>query len=350
MMNSELFSNQRVLCITDKYLLTYKSGIIRLFGNNKQIDSKRIGDWKNKLSIVERLCRLEPRCATMISSFECIFSFNGCVYYYNFQSKELKIEHYFDRGMRNPLSFCKMHDSDNEVNVYYGEYIWNVNKGPVAIYRRYQNSWEKVFEFSNNLVTHIHNLIYDDEREVFYILTGDSDAESGIWIADPKFNHVHLLVGGKQEYRSCVAFPVVQGLIIATDTPLEKNYLSLIVIENNEVREVKRVLEIPGSCIYGTTNKSKYYISTTVEPDSSLSKWDYRLTYKLGKGISDRYSHILEIDKDGTIKEVFKAKKDIMPIWLFQFGNFLFPYNETNKLLIVAQSLQLGHGITIELK
>ena len=349
-MKNNKIGNGRVLCITEQYCLIYKNGYLNLFDNNVLSDRKSIGDWKNKLTLLSRLMRLEPRCATMISEHECLLSYNGAVYLYDFEYKTFKQEHQFDRGMKNPLSFCKVLDCNGMVKIYYGEYIWNKNKGPVAIYRRDNDGWEKVFEFSEVLVTHIHNIVYDEYRNRFYILTGDSDEESGIWIADIEFKNVKLLIGGKQEFRSCVAFPAEDGLIFATDTPLETNYLSLIRIKNDKVKKVERLCSLPGSCIYGEVVGSKCYISTTVEPDSSLPTWWYRLTYRLGKGIKDRYSHVYEIDNNCRVNEIYKQRKDFMPLWLFQFGNILFPYNETKKLYIVTQSLKGGHGKTIELK
>ena len=92
----------------------------------------------------------------------------------------------------------------------------------------------------------------------------------------------------------------------------------------------------------------EYIFATSVEPDSTLPTWRYRFTRKLGAGVKNRYSYILVVDKNGTIIREYKEKKDAWPIWLFQFGNFMFPYNTSDRLYATTQALQCGHGITIK--
>jgi hypothetical protein len=41
---------------------------------------------------------------------------------------------------------------------------------------------------------------------------------------------------------------------------------------------------------------------------------------------------------------VLKLKKDILPMGLFEFGNFLFPDNELGTLTFLPRSLRGGSG------
>ena len=337
----------RVLSVSERYVLLYKRGSLVLYSNdqkNKFINKITLGNWTRNFTFLNRLFRKEPRCAVEISNFEFLISYDGKILRYDIKANKLFEEHRYGKGMKNPLCFCVEKKTDGTNNIYYGEYIWNEKKEPVAIYKRCKKGWHKVFEFSAGMITHIHNIVFDENKKCFYILTGDMDKESGIWIANYDFSLVRPLVIGKQAYRACVLFPVDDGVVFATDTPLEKNSISKMIVKDNTAVSIQKITALPGSCIYGGLIDGNYYFATTVEPDSSLSNIRYRCTYKLGKGIRDRYSYIICITKDGIVKEIYKSRKDIFPMWLFQFGNFIFPYNETNNVIVVAQALKCGHG------
>lgn len=349
---SKVFCRGKVLCATEQYVLYYRKGCLFVAHTDTSdtvMQSYPLGTRFSGLSVLERLTRSEPRCAVMLSKDVALISFSGAVLRYDIRSNKLITEHLYDKGMRNPLQFCVRPMADGDKNVYYGEYIWNQEKGPVAVFKREKNVWGKVYEFPANSITHIHGIVYDPYRNCFYILTGDADSESGIWVADEAFATVKPLLIGKQAYRSCVAFPTENGLLYATDTPLGKNGIYAATVQGDNCTTIEEKYVLPGSCIFGTYLGNKFYFSTTVEPDSTLPNWRYRLTNKLGAGILDRYSHVIQVEPDGSAKEIFKRKKDALPMWLFQFGNIQFPYNETDKLLINLQSLKNRHGLTLQL-
>ena len=66
------------------------------------------------------------------------------------------------------------------------------------------------------------------------------------------------------------------------------------------------------------------YFETSVEGDPTVGKFRYRFFNKLGKGVKDRFVHIMKYQKGGPLEEIAKFKKDILPMWLFQFGNATF--------------------------
>ena len=287
----------KLLCVAGEYLLSYRRGVLLLSKKkapNCIISKLRIGSFLSRFELLSRFLRLEPRCAAPIDDRRILISHNGRILVYDIHINEISIDHVYERGMKNPLSFCIVEEQAGNI-IYYGEYIHNTECGPVAVYKREKEKWEKVFEFPANTVTHIHGVVHDKYRNQFIILTGDSDSESGIWIADKSFKTVVPILTGKQQYRACVAFPRHDGLIYATDTPLETNALYYLKYDIADGNKLKKLCDIPGSCIYGTRINGNEYISTTVEPDSSLAGWKYRLTYRLGKGIKDRYSYIFMI-------------------------------------------------------
>ena len=351
-MKEERYLDERLLYISDYDSLSYKKGKLIYRKNDSGLIQKcEIGNNTNHIKLVERLMRKEPRCATRVDLSHFIVSFNGTIINYNCLNNTATTEHNFDRGMKNPLTFLSIHNGVKECDVIlYGEYIWNENKGPVAIYKREDNCWRKAYEFPKETILHIHNIINDPYRNGLIVLSGDSDNESGIWFADYEFNTVKPIVIGNQQYRACVAFPTETGIIYATDTPLERNHIHFIKLsEECEMVTFETEQEIPGPCIYGIEHDENYYFSTSVEPDSSLPSWRYRLTYRLGPGVADRYTHIIKRDKEGKYEEYYAVKKDILPMWLFQFGNVQFPENETKELYAVLQGTKKGHGITVRL-
>lgn len=340
----------RVLHVDGEGMLSYKNGSL-IYQTKSGNQKCKIGNKYNRIKILERLARKEPRCAAKIDDDHILVSFEGNILNYCISKNIITLEHKYSKGMNNPLEFLIMDDPvSGEKKVFYGEYIWNDTKGPVDIYRRKKGVWESVHTFPDNSITHIHNLVFDEHKNGFFILTGDEDSESGIWFADYNFKSVKPVLVGSQQYRACVAFPDEHGLYYATDTPLENNYIYRVELDADmNVVNHKRVYDMPGPCIYGCRHNGDMFFSTSVEPDSSLSTWRYRLTYKLGAGVRDRNTHIIKGSNNGKFEEIWQFKKDLLPIWLFQFGNVLFPKNDSKELYMVLQSTVKGHGVTVKI-
>lgn len=353
-MQAKQMMSRKLLCAQDTYLLSYLHGqllVSKPDEPDKIFQKQEIGTLANCLTLIERALRLEPRCAIPAEKGNVLISYNGVILNYSLEKHQICVEHQYSRGMKNPLSFCSWTDEKSgKTRIYYGEYIWNTDHGPVAIYRREDGEWQKIYEFPANVITHIHNIVHDQYRHCFLILTGDQSNESGIWFADESFNCVTALLIGKQSYRACVAIVTEEGVYYATDTPLEKNGIYFLTYDKDGKNAVASLITpIPGPCIYGAYLDGNAYFSTSVEPDSTLPAWRYRLTFKLGKGVQDRYAHIMAGNREVGFSEIFKKKKDHWPMLLFQFGNMLFPYNTTDTLYFTIQALTQKHGVTYQL-
>ncbi|MCC7572016.1 MAG: hypothetical protein KO464_01340 [Candidatus Methanofastidiosum sp.] len=337
-MNCDIYLKEKVLCKTIKYLFCYHKGCVLLRNINDKtlIQKLRMHSLIKSFRPIERLFRYEARCAISIDEDTFIFSCNGIIYNYSIKSNKATIEHRFDKGMKNPLTFCTRYIDGNLVDVIYGEYIWNENKTPVSIFRRVEGRWVVVYTFPQKAVTHVHNIVFDEYRNRYIILTGDSDNESGIWKADIDFNNVKPIVIGKQSYRSCVAFPTEKCVYYATDTPLEQNWIYELTEQPQGTANLLKVYKMPGPCICGRESSGSYFFATSVEGDPTQSKWKYRLSYRLGKGVHDSFVHIIKGNKYGQFCEIAKLKKDIFPIWLFQFGNAQFPTGEWKDGVIIT--------------
>lgn len=298
--------------------------------------------------LLTRLFRLEPRAASIIDEKRYMISYAGKIYVVDAESKSIQTDFDFRPGMNNPLSFTKVDAVPGfDDGIYFGEYFSNNNQEEVCIYRRTSEEWKKVFAFPKGAIYHIHGIVADRKRRCLYVLTGDEDHESAIWEAKNNFTEVTPILRGKQQYRSCVAFPWNEGFLYATDTAREHNWVYR-VWQNNGNWETDNVVQLPGPCIYGIKIGDYCYFATSVEPDESVGSFRYRFTYRLGKGIRERKTHIIRVDSKGNAETVFHAKKDLWPMLLFQFGNCMFPSVEkTNKLIICPISVYKYDGKTI---
>lgn len=339
-MRTEKTMQDRMLCKSSKYILGYKNGmlIVRDSKTKGILYKKRIHPWLKSSTLIERFLRLDLRVAFARDDSKFIYSDHGAVYELNADTGKIEWQHNFSRGMNNPLSFCVRTDENGAfLDAVYGEYFWNPEHGPVSIYRLTGNKWTKEYAFPAGSVTHIHNIVFDSYRKRYIIMTGDRDEESAIWEASSDFQNVKMIAGGKQCYRACVANVVENGIFYATDTPLEQNWLCFLSEDG-----LHQIYALPGPCIYGAVRNGCLYLATSVEGDPTLGKWKYRFSNKLGKGVSDRYVHIFRCDRQGRTEELTQLKKDFLPMWLFQFGNAIFPPTDDGVYFGTQSTVQKG--------
>lgn len=350
-----VISSKKLLFIDKERQVYYKRGILYYYENDRIISKKKLPMpfWKQifvKSRVIERLFRLEPRLAIGLDEKRILISYGNSMLEYNMQLNTLYSIHKYRSGVNNPLNILKVENEGGKIEVLYGEYWGNTKKEPVRIYGMKEGKWEKKYEFEEGKITHIHALIEDNYRNGILILTGDCDDESGIWIAYDDFKRVIPWVMGRQMYRSCVAFPIEEGLIYATDSPLIQNAIFFL----NEKGEAEKIYDLPGPCIYGTTmleenGETSYVFATSVEGDSRNTGWKYWLSNQLGEGVLDRYTHLVKGNLNDGFCEICCMKKDELPMLLFQFGNVQFPENHTNRLLITPKSVKRYDGKTVEL-
>ena len=276
-------------------------------------------NWKRLLGhfrIFARLLRTEPMSVEKLAEGKYVVCCNHSVFLLDEQMGSITLVQSSRMGFSNPLNVC----SDGNA-VYWGEYGGNANHKEVNIYRLNQDaSLETVHTFRGGVIRHVHNIIWDEYNQLFYILTGDLENTAGIYTTDKDWKDVKPVLTGKQQFRAVVGFPYKNGLIYATDSVEEEN--NLYLLQNGSVSALS---SLSGSCIYGAENKTHYFFSSTVESPEGRGLHSL-LTYKLGKGIKDRFSHIVTVKKsDLTVEEVLTVKKDIWPLKLFLYGNVMFP-------------------------
>lgn len=347
----EIESKYKLLCKTGERYVFYHRGRICISNSLKgtecqyiSLPSGLIQKAMMKIRILERFARLEPRNAIPLNDFECLVSFQGQIIRVDLDGN-MVIEHKYRNTMNNPLSFCAEND-----RILYGEYFANLNHQEVRIFERGVNgNWNVLFTFPKGEVQHIHQIKYDQFRNCYWILTGDSDSESAIWKVSPDFISVEAVFRGKQKYRSCYLMPTDEGLYYATDTPLEENWIYFAEQQGDNFLEPKKYFKLAGPCIYGKSlDNQNFIMATSVEPDPTLPTYRYYVTKKLGAGVRDRRCTLVYGNPDIGFSEVASFEKDCHRMWLFQFGNMLFPNISNDEgIICTGQSLKKIDGKTI---
>lgn len=336
------------LCLIENRLLTYKYGkcyFIDLENFNEEFIcdlplNNRI-KFLSKSRLMTRLLRLEPRGVVKVEDNNILFSFKGYIYYLNIKNKVLKPIHKFRKNMSAPLYLTAIKGIKNfTVKYCYGEYFSNPEKNEVSIYGCYENifDWRELYRFKKGEINHIHSIIPDPYQDRVWIFTGDFGDAASIWYTDDDFKTVQKYLSGDQQYRACVGMPTKEGLIYATDTPLEDNNIYLI----SRNKRVKKLYELQGSSIYGANFNNKLVLSTVVEGHSDEYQGKLNLiSYKRGRGIKSWYSHLVIGNLEEGFKTIGVFKKDLLPMGLMQFGTLTFPYGENFSKKIVMYGISL---------
>ncbi len=357
-MDYQVINKYRLLAIGNNYCLSYRKGILYVHKRpeDKPIFLLRLPGFLSFFAadLLERFFRIAPRCAIAVEEDGFLVSFRGGIYLVNARLKTIVREHSYRRGMNHPLSFCKIENIPGfEDSIAYGEYWGNLGCEEVAIYCRRQFGWEKAVSFGSGQVQHIHGLFADPHRQQVLILTGDTDQESGIWSAKEQFRILSPFLQGSQSARACVLFPLREGLLYATDTPLQQNVL-FFAREEEGTWNFEKVMELPGPAIFGTryndeTGEERFALATSVEPDPQVGGLKYLITRRLAKGVKDRNSYIIAGNLQKGFQILCSFRKDHWPMLLFQFGNVLFPSGEVpGQLYFCPQSVVTYHGKTLK--
>ena len=279
--------------------------------------------WGARSRLIERLMRLNIREGKCFCG-KFVFSQKGCIYTYDFSTGKLKINLEHKKGMRAPLKYTVLNNLNGfEKQICFGEYFTDKEKREVRIVRSTDGEkWETAYIFSKGLIRHIHGIYADFYKNQVYILTGDTDEESAIWIAKDNFKTVECLAKGKQCFRACQMWVRDDCLIWASDSEYEQNYLYRMNKEKGS--EVIKIKKLPGSVIYGDSDENSFVFSTTVEPDKG--------------GIKEKKSILYKVNERYQIEELCEFDKDIWSMKYFQYGY-------VNPILYNGNIYLSGNGI-----
>ena len=262
-----------------------------------------------RIGLFRRLLRYEIRCFSRLGS-KFFFFLKGSLYSAD-DSGKLSLIRSFSR-MSSPLYFCLDRDQSS---ILFGDYSNDGVKEPVNVYRLYEDGHiDIIASFPAGTVKHIHNII-PAESGKFYVLTGDSDQESGIWVLEG--NAISPLLVGDQAYRSCYLVSQGAKVVFLTDTPMTQNYIRELDLTSGKVRDL---IPINGPVINAVCDSDSIYFATSVEPNPEMKKLFN--SYVVSRSIYDKYIHIFRFQiSTSTLTELYKYKKDHHNMHLFGLGN-----------------------------
>jgi hypothetical protein len=301
-------------------------------------------------SLLRRLFRKDIRLAINLDEDNLLIVKDKKLYCLDTKKKVIKSRLPLPSGSR-PLNVTKIESllgfSDG---VYFGEYFSNPHKLGVRIFKySIKNTLELVYEFPLGTMNHIHNIVVDKYRNCLWLLAGDIDDGAAIYQIKDNFKSIVRVVYGHQHFRSCVLFPLKEGLLYATDSQYEPNSIRLLKETDKDLWVSEHIFNINGPCVFGTKIDDNYLFSTSVEGLNNGNMLKQFIRNKRGPGIDKNQSEIISGNLKSGFKSIYTNGKDIFPFVLFQFGNILFPNgdNESEKLIFTNIALKENDFSTI---
>lgn len=342
-------NNTSPLCfLPSGKLICYRYGKLLIMQEGEVIKSYQLFTSKKEIllgrsKLVTRLLRLGIRAAIALDEEHILLSVGNMIHEFDLTSGKLSKGYFCGEGVR-PLVFSDVKGIEGiDDGIYFGTYQSVSSKNPVHIFKRTGvDRWEAVHTFALGSVEHIHNVIPDPYRKCLWIFSGDFGDNAAIWKVTENFGNVERAFYGDQKYRACVVHTLPEGLLYATDSPVDKDYIFLL---NPETGELKEIMPIAGSCIYGCKWKDRYVFESSVEPLGKYkNKLDFLLSREIGPGIQDRYVRIYCGNLESGFKEIYKEKKDCLPYATFQFGAVKFPSGVNESATLWFQPMAVRKG------
>src|SRR5882672_5197346 len=208
-----------------------------------------------------RLMRDGFHALAVFPSGELIAALPGAIATLRSGEKEFHVTHVLQRGTR-PLNIAVAPDG----RVFWGEYFDNPERDAVHVYGSNDRgaNWKVVYSFEKGAIRHVHNIVYDQWGNCFWVLTGDMGAECRVLRASVDWSRIDSVISGNQQARAVAAVPREDGLYFASDTPLEQNYIYKLDRQGN----LTRLAEIHASVLCGCAVGDAVFFTTMIEPSA----------------------------------------------------------------------------------
>ena len=230
---------------------------------------------------------------------------------------DFRVSHKLLRGTR-PLHFAV---TPND-HIFWGEYFDNPQRDEVHVYASTDRGahWDVAYTFLKGTIRHVHNVVYDEWENCFWVLTGDHGSECRILRASCDFKNVEVILSGNQQVRSAALVPTRDALYFSSDTPTETNH----VYRLDRRGSLSRVAALSSSSIYGCRLGNAVFFSTMVEPSA----------------VNVDRNVCLYGSPDGLQwQRILQRKKDRWPTSLFQYGNAFLPDGKNTANLLAVTTI-----------
>lgn len=294
------------------------------------------------INLLSRFFRKNVIWLVRLDSYGYIFSDRTGVYYSDIEGtihKELDFKD--NKYLFKPCLINGIKGFDD--GIYAGEYYSNPNFLSTKIwFRKPDGEWLSIYKFPCGEINHIHGLYSDKEEECIWIMTGDFGEAPSLWRATNNFKHVEKATPSEQKYRACWMMKIQNIMYWASDTQLEQNSVYKAIIHEKNIEPVV-VRNISGSSIYSTDLFDRLAFSTTLEPEKADRKnWWMWFDSKPAKVFDKDGANVYVLENTGEVICILKNEAHILPLRLFEYPTYLFPYNEvqTNYLTCYGRSVK----------
>jgi hypothetical protein len=320
------FPRLRVLAWSGEWLYASRGYMVLRAKVSDIIEWERVGSfgpaaWRaisSSSRLTSRFFRDGFHALAVLPSGHLIGAVPGAVVTLSPGETEFRMSHRVVRGLR-PLHIAATPGG----HVFWGEYFDNSRRDEVHIYGSIDGGahWEVAYTFPRGAIRHVHNVVYDEWENCFWVLTGDLGAECRIIRASCDFKAVDLVLSGNQQTRCAALVPTHDAVYFSSDTPFEVNHVYCLDRQSGVARAIT---ELNGSSIYGCLAGDAVFFSTMVEP-SATNLSGYVLLYGSGDGVE---WHCLR-----------QWKKDRWPMGLFQYGNAFLPDGKNTSGVLAATTI-----------
>ena len=327
-----LYGYKPLYCLDDKIILGKRNQLYFAPLNLEYVESIcRLpgGMLLNRFRLFDRISRGGLQVVSLLDGDAALVVNKSKIWKVNLKDHSFAMDFEIPDG-KKLLNVSKFVDvQGHEDSICFGEYFQNPYMDSVRIWSRPINpngQWRVAHTFKKGLINHIHNIIPDQRIGAAWILTGDFHQGASLWLAKNDFNEVKRVKQGDQSYRAVWMEHVANNeYCYATDSQLQVNSLKRL-IHSRESCQIEEIVEIEGSSIYYGKNRDVIVFSTTVEPGAPTGN-SIRDIFETtpGPGIKSKYACIYTMDSSSNVHEIYRARKDLFPMRLAQFGTFTFP-------------------------
>jgi hypothetical protein len=214
----------------------------------------------------------------------------------------------------------------------FGEYGRGLESSEVYVYASEDGgkTWHVGYAFPPGDIRHVHNIIFDERENHFWILVGDFERQPGIGALSKDLKTIDWLTRGGQESRAVGAIVKPDCIVYGTDSDRERNFILRL---DKKSGKKERLHEIEGSSLYAAAFGPVLAISTCVEPNPACP--------------SRECSIYASLDGDAWAR-VLPHNKDRFSVKYFQFGALILPFSRCDrpKGMFSGQSVVGAHNLT----
>lgn len=295
-----------------------------------RVASLQVSGWKGVCGrwskLARRVLRTDVYRMRCLANGNQLFVFQGGIFTRRAGSDAALKTFAVTRGSR-PISL----DAKPDGLAVFGEYFSNPLREPVHIYGSRDGglTWGVVYTFPAGSIRHVHGISYDPWEDCFWICTGDYHDECQLLRAAADFQDVHVVRQGGQHNRFYSILVQSQRLVMATDTPLEENY---VCTYDKATGRFDKVQPIENSSFYCCEAGGRIFVSTVAEPSPCNDSQAVYVWMNEGKNAAS-WRRIMTLEVD-ALERLGRLPK--VPKGLFQYPRVFFPDGENRSNTLVC--------------